>query len=42
MLSILFWILVGAFIGWHFSEPTWAKSAKAKVLETIKHIKAPK
>lgn len=30
MLDIAFWILVGAFIGWHFPEPSWAKAIKAK------------
>jgi hypothetical protein len=32
MLETLFWILVGAFIGWHVEQPTWAKSLKSKVL----------
>jgi len=30
MLEILFWILIGAFAGWHFPEPFWAKAIKAK------------
>lgn len=32
MLDILFWILVGAFIGWHIPEPTWARVIKAKLM----------
>jgi hypothetical protein len=32
MLEALFWILVGAFIGWHVDQPAWAKSLKEKVL----------
>jgi hypothetical protein len=36
MLETLFWILVGAFIGWHFEQPTWAKSLKVKVLSVFK------
>jgi hypothetical protein len=36
MLEALFWILVGAFIGWHFPEPTWAKSIKEKVVSLFK------
>jgi hypothetical protein len=32
MLETLFWILVGAFIGWHVEQPTWAKTLKQKVL----------
>ena len=40
MLSTLFWITLGAFIGWHFPEPIWAKTAKAKVLEALKRLKS--
>lgn len=32
MLDIIFWVLVGAFIGWHFPEPWWAKALKEKVI----------
>jgi hypothetical protein len=32
MLEAIVWILVGAFIGWHLPEPTWAKVVKAKIL----------
>jgi hypothetical protein len=32
MLETLFWVLVGAFIGWSFEQPTWAKTLKEKVL----------
>jgi hypothetical protein len=36
MLETLFWIAVGAFIGWHFPEPVWAKMIKDKILGMIK------
>ena len=36
MLDTLFWIAVGAFVGWHFPEPTWAKVIKVKILGMIK------
>ena len=36
MLDTLFWIAVGAFVGWHFPEPFWAKAIKAKVLGALK------
>lgn len=36
MLETLFWILVGAFIGWHFPEPVWAKTIKEKVVSLFK------
>lgn len=32
MLDIVLWILVGAFIGWHIPEPTWARIIKEKAL----------
>jgi hypothetical protein len=32
MLDIIFWVLIGAFIGWHIPEPFWAKAIKEKVL----------
>jgi hypothetical protein len=35
MLDTILLLLVGAFIGWHFPEPSWAKVIKAKVLSMI-------
>lgn len=32
MLEIIFWILVGAFIGWNFPQPAWAKAVQEKYL----------
>jgi len=31
MLDILFWIAVGAFIGWNLPQPTWAHFVEAKI-----------
>jgi hypothetical protein len=36
MLDIIFWIAVGAFVGWHFPEPSWARAIKAKILGVLK------
>lgn len=36
MLETLFLLLVGAFIGWHFPEPFWAKTVKEKILSLVK------
>jgi hypothetical protein len=36
MLDTIILLLVGAFIGWHFPEPSWAKIIKAKVMGMIK------
>jgi len=35
MTVILFWAAVGAFIGWNFPQPFWAKAIQAKVLSMI-------
>jgi len=31
MMDIVFWIAVGAFIGWNFPQPFWAKWVQEKV-----------
>lgn len=31
MLDTLFWIAVGAFIGWNFPQPSWAKAIQTKI-----------
>lgn len=31
MLETLFWVLIGAFLGWHFPQPQWAKTLESKV-----------
>ena len=31
MLETLFWIAVGAFVGWHFPQPEWAKTLETKI-----------
>lgn len=36
MIDALIWILVGAFIGWHFPEPVWARVVKAKLLSLVR------
>lgn len=28
MLEILLWLAVGAFVGWNFPQPPWAKAAQ--------------
>ena len=30
MVDTIFWIAVGAFIGWNFPQPSWAKAIQAK------------
>jgi hypothetical protein len=36
MLETLFWIAVGAFVGWNFPQPDFAKSIQAKILGLLK------
>ena len=36
MLETLFWIAVGAFIGWNLPQPDFAKSIQAKILGLLK------
>jgi len=35
MFDTLFWILIGAFVGWHFPQPFWAKIIEDKVKSMI-------
>lgn len=39
MLDSVLLLLLGAFIGWHFPEPSWAKFVKAKVADAIEKSK---
>lgn len=36
MLEALFWVVVGALVGWHFEQPAWAKALTEKVLSVFK------
>jgi hypothetical protein len=36
MLEILFWLAVGAFIGWNFPQPQSVKDFQAKALSWLK------
>jgi hypothetical protein len=36
MLETLFWLAIGAFIGWNFPQPAYAKNIQAKVLVMLK------
>lgn len=33
MLDIVFWVLVGAFIGWNLPQPFWATWIQNKIVE---------
>jgi hypothetical protein len=35
MLETLFWLLLGAFVGWNFPQPQFARNIQAKVLAMI-------
>ena len=34
MLEKLLWISIGAFIGWNFPQPSYAKTVQEKYLQT--------
>lgn len=36
-MGTLFWVLIGAFIGWNFPQPWWAKYVQEKILTSIKN-----
>jgi len=31
MFDILIWVALGAFIGWNFPQPFWAKAVQGKL-----------
>jgi len=35
MLDILLWVAVGAFVGWNFPQPFWAKMMQEKIQAMI-------
>jgi hypothetical protein len=35
MLDTLIWIALGAFIGWNFPQPFWAKIVKEKIQSAL-------
>jgi hypothetical protein len=35
-MSTLFWVLVGAFVGWNFPQPWWARFIQEKIVTMIK------
>lgn len=36
MLETIFWLALGAFIGWNFPQPEFAKALQAKILSFFK------
>jgi hypothetical protein len=36
MLETLFWLTIGAFVGWNFPQPQFAKTIQARVLALLK------
>ena len=31
MLDLLLWVALGAFVGWNFPQPSWAKTMQEKI-----------
>lgn len=38
MLTAVFWILVGLFIGWNLEQPAWAQELQAKVVGMVRAV----
>ena len=36
MLETIFWLVLGAFVGWNFPQPDYAESIQAKILGFFK------
>jgi hypothetical protein len=39
MLEAIFWILIGAFIGWNLPQPEWAKQVEEKIKDFFTSLK---
>ena len=35
MTDIIFWILVGTFVGWNFPQPPWAVYIQEKIVKWL-------
>lgn len=35
MLETIFWLLVGAFVGWNLPQPEWAQRLQERVTEFV-------
>jgi hypothetical protein len=38
MLNMLFWVLVGVFIGWNLPQPDWARQLQDRVLGLVRQV----
>lgn len=36
MLDTIFWLAIGAFVGWNFPQPQFAKNIQAKAMAIFK------
>jgi len=36
MLETIFWLLLGAFVGWNFPQPDFAKAIQSKIMGFFK------
>ncbi len=36
MLEIIIYLAIGAFIGWNFPQPSWARVVQARVVDFFK------
>jgi len=38
MVEVLFWVIVGAFVGWNLPQPWYAKTVQRKVVELWERV----
>lgn len=38
MISALFWVAVGIFIGWNIERPQWSKDLQDRVVNYLKSL----
>jgi hypothetical protein len=38
MLETVFWLLVGAFVGWNLPQPQWAQRLQEKTTEIFRNF----
>lgn len=38
-METFFWIAVGAFVGWNFPQPSWARTAQSKLIDFFNRSK---
>lgn len=38
-MEALFWLVIGAFIGWNLPQPAWARNLQSRILDLARKNK---